>query len=90
MIWELKDVQETLKLQRENLQEKDEYIRSTSYSHNLTDTVKSRAKLIERMTALEEIRDEIIKCDELEDMNDYIAQKALVYTLIKKYTEPQR
>ena len=37
------------------------------------------------MWYIEEIRDEMKKCNATDSMNDYISQKALVYTLIQAY-----
>lgn len=84
-MWTLDFVLETIQLKQDMVSDKDRFIREAEYSRDLTDAVLSRARMLERITKLEEIRDEIKKCDFITDMNDYIAQKALVYTLIESY-----
>ena len=67
------------------ISDKEDFIREADFSRDLTDSVKSRAVLLERLAKLEEIRDEMKKCNATDSMNDYISQKALVYTLIQAY-----
>lgn len=87
-MWNLDFVEETLEMQRVQLEQIDEYIRQADYSRDMTEQVKTRQVVLGRFTALEEIRDEMTACEKLEEMNDIIAQKALVYTLIQKYCAP--
>lgn len=89
MSWDLKRVRDTLNLQQETLAERDAYIRAAEFSRDLRDIVRSREDLLDRMALLQEIHDEMVKCEGLTDMNDYIAQKALVYTLIDKFKASQ-
>ena len=84
MNWDLQSVEDTLKMQEVILADKNEVIRAANFSKDLRDQVASRNALLTRITMITEIRDEMLKCNEIVDMNDYIAQKALVYTLIKK------
>jgi len=84
-MWNLDFVLETLQLKQDMIRDKEDFIREAEFSRDLTDAVRSRAHMLERVTKLEEIRDEIKKCNDTSDMNDYIAQKALVYSLIEKY-----
>jgi len=87
-MWNLDFVEETLETQREQLHNIEEYIRAADYQRDMTEQVKIRQELLNKHTALEEIRDEMTACEKLEEMNDLISQKALVYTLIQKYTAP--
>tara|TARA_R100001440_G_scaffold48277_1_gene68140 strand:+ start:1078 stop:1356 length:279 start_codon:yes stop_codon:yes gene_type:complete len=87
-MWNLDFVEETLEMQREQLEQIDQYIRMADYQRDMTEQVKIRQDLLNKHTALEEIRDEMTACEKLEEMNDIISQKALVYTLIQKYTAP--
>jgi hypothetical protein len=84
-MWTIDFVLETIQLKQDMIRDKEDFIREAEYSRDLTDAVRSRAHMLERLTKLEEIRDEMKKCEETSAMNDYIAQKALVYTLIEKY-----
>jgi predicted component of type VI protein secretion system len=85
-MWNLDFVEETLEMQRQQLEQIDQYIRMADYQRDMTEQVKIRQDLLNKHTALEEIRDEMAACEKLEEMNDLISQKALVYTLIQKYT----
>jgi len=87
MIWNLQGVEDTLKMQEDILADKNEAIRGSSFGEDLRDVVTSRNALLTRITMITEIRDEILKCNDIVDMNDYIGQKALVYTLIQKLNE---
>ena len=87
-MWNLDFVEETLEMQRQQLEQIDQYIRMADYQRDMTEQVKIRQDLLNKHTALEEIRDEMTACEKLEEMNDIISQKALVYTLIQKYTAP--
>ena len=71
-------------MQDQILADKNEVIRDSSFSKDLRDLVASRNVLLTRITMMTEIRDEMLKCNDIVDMNDYIGQKALVYTLIQK------
>lgn len=84
MNWDLQGVEDTLKMQEDILADKNEVIRASSFSKDLRDVVTSRNALLTRITMITEIRDEMLKCNDIVDMNDYIGQKALVYTLIQK------
>ena len=81
---DLQGVEDTLKMQDQILADKNEVIRDSSFSKDLRDLVASRNVLLTRITMMTEIRDEMLKCNDIVDMNDYIGQKALVYTLIQK------
>jgi len=71
------------------LQDRESYMREADFSTNLVSSEKRRQVLIVDITRLEEILKEMQKCTALTvsmaTMNDYVAQKALVYTLIEKY-----
>lgn len=84
-MWNIRYVEDTLKDKLDILKDKDIFIRDCDYSRDMTQTVLNRQKLVQKINDLEEIRDEMRKCVAIEDMNEYIAQKALVYTLIQKY-----
>lgn len=84
-MWNIQFVEDTLNDKLDQLKDKDIFIRDCDFSRDLRQAVLSRQSLVQKINDLEEIRDEIRKCMGIEDMNDYIAQKALVYTLIEKY-----
>ena len=84
-MWTIDFVKEMIATKQEQISDKEDFIREADFSRDLTDSVKSRAVLLERLSKLEEIRDEMEKCNATESMNDYISQKALVYTLIQAY-----
>lgn len=84
-MWDIDFVNEMIATKQDLISDKEDFIREADFSRDLTDSVKSRAVLLERLAKLEEIRDEMEKCDATESMNDYISQKALVYTLIQAY-----
>ena len=84
-MWTIDFVNEMIATKQEQISDKEDFIREADFSRDLTDSVKSRAVLLERLSKLEEIRDEMEKCNATESMNDYISQKALVYTLIQAY-----
>ena len=75
----------TSKDKLDQLKDKDIFIRDCDFSRDMRQTVLNRQKLVQKINDLEEIRDEMRKCIAIEEMNEYIAQKALVYTLIEKY-----
>ena len=64
-------------------------MREADFSTSLVSSEKKRQVLMSDISRLEEILKEMNKCKALEtgtdNMNDYVAQKALVYTLIEKY-----
>ena len=78
-------VNEMIATKQNQISDKEAFIREADFNRDLTDCVKSRAVLLERLTKLEEIREEMEKCSATNTMNDYISQKALVYTLIQAY-----
>ena len=84
-MWTIDFVKEMIATKQEQISDKEDFIREADFSRDLTEPVKSRAALIERLTKLEEIREEMEKCSATNTMNDYISQKALVYTLIQAY-----
>ena len=84
-MWTIDFVKEMIATKQEQISDKEDFIREADFSRDLTDSVKSRAVLLERLAKLEEIRDEMKKCNATDSMNDYISQKALVYTLIQAY-----
>jgi hypothetical protein len=84
-MWNLDIVNEMIATKQDIISDKEAFIIEADFDRDLTDCVKSRAALLERLTKLEEIRDEIAKCMSTDDTNDYISQKALVYTLIQAY-----
>ena len=84
-MWDLDFVNEMIATKKDVISDKEAFIREADFSRDLTDSVKSRAVLLERLAKLEEIRDEMKKCNATDSMNDYISQKALVYTLIQAY-----
>ena len=84
-MWDLDFVNEMIATKKDVISDKEDFIREADFSRDLTDSVKSRAVLLERLAKLEEIRDEMKKCNATDSMNDYISQKALVYTLIQAY-----
>jgi hypothetical protein len=84
-MWTIDFVKEMIATKQEQISDKEAFIREADFSRDLTDCVKSRAVLLERLTKLEEIREEMEKCSATNTMNDYISQKALVYTLIQAY-----
>jgi hypothetical protein len=67
----------------------EDFMRQADFSTNLIQTEKNRQRLLAKLNKLEEIHTEMHKCINIEDaetnMNDYIAQKSLVYTLIQAY-----
>jgi len=71
------------------LQDRESYMREADFSTSLVSSEKKRQVLMSDISRLEEILREMNKCKALEtgtdNMNDYVAQKALVYTLIEKY-----
>ena len=84
-MWTIDFVKEMNATKQEQISDKEDFIREADFSRDLTESVKSRAALLERLSKLEEIRDEMEKCNATDSMNDYISQKALVYTLIQAY-----
>lgn len=84
-MWDIDFVNEMIATKQNLISDKEDFIREADFSRDLTDSVKSRAVLLERLAKLEEIRDEMKKCNATDSMNDYISQKALVYTLIQAY-----
>lgn len=84
-MWDIDFVNEMIATKQDLISDKEDFIREADFSRDLTDSVKSRAVLLERLAKLEEIRDEMKKCNATDSMNDYISQKALVYTLIQAY-----
>ena len=84
-MWDIDFVNEMIATKQDLISDKEDFIREAAFSRDLTDSVKSRAVLLERLAKLEEIRDEMKKCNATDSMNDYISQKALVYTLIQAY-----
>ena len=84
-MWDIEFVNEMIATKQDLISDKEDFIREADFSRDLTDSVKSRAVLLERLAKLEEIRDEMKKCNATDSMNDYISQKALVYTLIQAY-----
>jgi len=81
------------------LQDRESYMREADFSTNLVSSEKKRQRLITDITRLEEILKEMNECNSIatcldsgevlsalkHTMNDYVAQKALVYTLIEKW-----
>ena len=86
-MWDINFVAEMLSDKQDQLADKDEFIRESDFSRDLRQAVLSRQYLVKRISLLEEIRDQMVKCNNLADMNEYIDQKALVYTLIQAYKE---
>ena len=84
-MWNIDLVNDMIANKQEVIADKEDFIREADFSRDLTECVKSRAVLLERLSKLEEIREEIEKCSKTDNMDDYIAQKALVYTLIQAY-----
>ena len=84
-MWDLNYVNDMINLKSEMIQDKDNFIREADFNRDITQCVVSRSNLLMQLTKLEEIRDEIQKCLDLEDMNDYIAQFGLVHGLIESY-----
>lgn len=84
-MWNLDFVNEMIADKQNRISDDEAFIREADFSRDLTDTVNSRAALLQRLTKLEEIRAEMEKCSAINNMNDYISQKALVYTLIQAY-----
>ena len=84
-MWDIDFVNEMIATKQDLISDKEDFIREADFSRDLTDSVKSRAVLLERLAKLEKIRDEMKKCNATDSMNDYISQKALVYTLIQAY-----
>lgn len=84
-MWNLDYVNDMINLKSEMIQDKDNFIREADFNRDITQAVLSRGNLLQQLTKLEEIRDEIQKCLDLEDMNEYISQFALVYGLIESY-----
>ena len=84
-MWTIDFVKEMIATKQEQISDKEDFIREADFSRDLTESVKSRAALLERLSKLEEIGDEMDKCISTEDTNDYISQKAFVYTLIQAY-----
>ena len=90
MSWDLQRVEDTIRMQEDALADKNQVIRDADFSKDLRAYVLSRDSLLDRMAMMKEIRDEMVKCNGMEDMNDYIAQKALVYTLIQKFKDSKK
>ena len=88
-MWTISYTQDLITDLQCQLQDRESYMRDADFSTNLVSSEKKRQVLISDITRLEEILKEMNKCAALEDsmdsMNDYVAQKALVYTLIEKY-----
>lgn len=67
----------------------EDFMRETDFCTNLVQSEKNRQLLLAKLNKLEEIHTEMHKCTDMEDamtnMNDYIAQKSYVYTLIQAY-----
>ncbi len=84
-MWNPDYVKDMITMKSDQVSDKDAFIREADFNRDLVEVVNSRANLLAQLTALEEIRDEMAKCEEMADMNAYIAQKALVYTLIESY-----
>ncbi len=84
-MWDLNYVNDMINLKSEMIQDKETFIREVDFNRDITKAVKSRSNLLKHLTQLEEIRDEMTKCLELEDTNEYISQFTLVYSLIEKY-----
>lgn len=74
------------KLQLSNL---EGFMRETDFCTSLIQSEKNRERLLAKLNKLEEIHTAMHKCTDMEDamtnMNDYIAQKSHVYTLIQAY-----
>lgn len=84
-MWTLDYVNDLIATKQSLIADKDAFIREADFNRDLTECVKSRAFQLERLTKLEEIRTEMETCNATNCMNDYISQKALVYTLIQAY-----
>ncbi len=84
-MWNFDYVNDLIVTKQQQVHDKEDFIREADFNRDLTECVKSRALLLEHITKLEEIRDGISKCLSIDDTNDYIAQKASVYTLIQAY-----
>ena len=87
-MWNIPYTQDLISDLQCQLQDRESYMRDADFSTNLVSSEKKRQVLISDITRLEEILKEMNKCLALGDsgsMNDYVAQKALVYTLIEKY-----
>jgi|TARA_R100001510_G_C7647534_1_gene204859 c-di-GMP-related signal transduction protein len=84
-MWNIDYVNDMINVKSELIQDKESFIREVDFNRDITQAVLSRSNLLQQVTQLEEIRDEMQKCLDHEDTNEYISQFALVYTLIEKY-----
>ena len=76
-MWNIDFVNEMIATKQELISDKEDFIREADFNRDLTESVKSRAVLLERLTKLEEIREEMEKCSATNTMNDYISQKSI-------------
>ena len=98
-MWTITYTKELISDKQCQLQDRESYMRDADFSTNLVSSEKKRQRLITDITKLEEILKEMNECNSIatcldsgevlsalkHTMNDYVAQKALVYTLIEKY-----
>mgnify|MGYP001343925324 FL=1 len=88
-MWTLTYTKSEIAEYKQQLISLEDFMRSADFSTNLSQPEKNRQKLLAKLNKLENIYTSMHKCIEMEDamtnMDDYIAQKSLVYNLIQAY-----
>tara|TARA_R100000951_G_scaffold301_1_gene1878 strand:+ start:5637 stop:5909 length:273 start_codon:yes stop_codon:yes gene_type:complete len=88
-MWTLTYTKSEIAEYKQQLISLEDFMRSADFSTNLSQPEKNRQKLLAKLNKLENIHTSMHKCIEMEDamtnMDDYIAQKSLVYNLIQAY-----
>lgn len=89
-MWNITYTKSEIAEYKQQLTSLEDFMRSADFSTNLSQPEKNRQKLLAKLNKLEEIHTAMHKCKEMENattnMNDYIAQKSLVYNLIQAYS----
>jgi len=89
-MWNISYTKSEIAEYKQQLTSLEDFMRSADFSTNLSQAEKNRQKLLAKLNKLEEIHTAMHKCIKMDDaitnMNDYIAQKSLVYNLIQAYS----
>jgi len=96
-MWNISYTKSEIAEYKQQLTSLEDFMRNADFSTNLSQAEKNRQKLLARLNKLEEIHTAMHKCTEMEGavkpngelmttMDDYIAQKSLVYNLIQAYS----
>ena len=67
------------------LKERETFMKEADFSANLTRSEVERQRLVMRISMLSDIAARMAKCDTLENMEEYVTQKAYIYKLINDY-----